>query len=167
MAEKKSNWIAWVAVLALIIAVVALVYVLKGGVTGEAVFSKSTRQINANSCNADGTCEAEVISANGISADIATFGNLRTNLLETSGITATNGDISLGRFLPYASALTITESVTGGPSSKFTGILFADRFEADNIKTDYLSLPRLNGTGRAYVCVDSAGTVFRSQTACR
>ncbi|MBS3094219.1 hypothetical protein J4474_01000 [Candidatus Pacearchaeota archaeon] len=77
---EKNQWIAWVAVLALVIAVVALVVVLKGGVTGEAVFGPRT--INANSCNADANCEVGKIEA----ATYLGAHSMETTFLKAAGI---------------------------------------------------------------------------------
>ena len=54
---NNNQWVAWVAVIALVLAVVVLVVVLKGGVTGEAIFGVKKASVPVQTVNQE-TLEA-------------------------------------------------------------------------------------------------------------
>lgn len=154
---KKTNWMVWIAVLALIVAVVALVVVLQGSVTGNAIFSTSSaRQINANSCKADDNCEVKKISS--ISADgrKTMIAGILTPLSQGIYLNSSEG----GNRSYATSIIAGVISIIGSEDS-------VTLISPEGVQTGKIVLREMTGQGNSYLCIDSYGNVFRSDSLCR
>lgn len=153
-------------------------------------------QINANSCNADKTCEmsnglvdgffnvkAGGSFGGGLTSPHATFGSvdIASNIIGTTASTpliltslnknvVVDGDLALNNLNAH--------SINIGPVSIDDGGIISDKIlyldshvglivvEESLVVNTNLTVHTLSGVGSAYVCVNHRGTIFRSPTPC-
>jgi hypothetical protein len=142
--------------------------------------------INANACNADGTCEVKHISSSGndelqieVADGLAVIDKKSLSGLgfgyDPSGpemIISTSGNGAEALFqLLHNGDLVIGSSIYNDPKTKlllFNGVDMKKSLGVAGMS--YLSggitSAKLTGNGNAYACINANGTVFRSKTAC-
>lgn len=96
-----------------------------------------TKEVRATSCDADDIC------------DIKSVINPR------DGIVKINGDLKTSKNI-YGGGLILTDS--SNQQSTYNGY---------GIAVSNVNVKKMTGTGNAYVCVDSLGNLFRSDTPCK
>lgn len=167
MEEKNTNF-AYIAIVA-IVAVVALIVLVIGGIgtnqkfattnnaatdaSGQATRIVPTPIVKANSCDADDTCEI----SNALIAKTAIF----------KGDIYTNGKLQANTFtLGYVNGeMSAIDTIGFGEETQFRSNVDAI-FKGDADVNGKLTIGSLAGTGNAYACLDSTGTLYRSQTPC-
>ena len=116
-------------------------------------YSNLSKNIKANSCDADGICE--------IAKTISTKAGSTSALVLTSD----TKEVIVQDSLSTGSVLIKGKSISTSPGSTSALTLTSDIKKV--IVDGSLSSTNLVGTGNAYACIDSNGKIYRSLTACK
>jgi len=180
--DIKQIWI--MVFIALIVAIVVSLVTSAVNPSLAPRTSLSSAPINANSCNADGVCEANAVIAQGAEiSNLAVLNTLNTEDISSNvdlRIASINGDMLLEAddvsggtdglstlFTDYLKSAFISRPLRindfGGQTEILSNVTISD----GDSKLRVISL-KASGTNstNAYVCVNNKGVLFRSQTPC-
>jgi hypothetical protein len=129
-------------------------------------YNQVRSNVIANSCNADDTCEINSLVVS--SAGSVLKGLTQVNDLESQG--QVKAEIFRGNKIALGG---VTEGGQRGPFAngdiRTNGVLDADRLDirGNGLIRGSLALYAYQGQGNAYVCFNSGGLIYRSDTPCR